>query len=1245
MTPSQPRSHDSLTSLRLAFSPAVAVLKTLASLRLTVTLLALAVVLVFFGTLAQKTAGLWTVVDRFFWSWIVMIDFQPLLEFGKIFFGLPKDWQAPSSIHFPFPGGKLIGGLMFLNLLAAHAVRFKLTWKRAGIWMAHAGLVMLLVGEAITREFQVEQQMTITEGSASNFAIDSRNYEIAFINQTDPELQRVTVVSAARFRGALARNAIISHPDLPVDLEPLRYLPNAALVSPDNPEAKALGDNLATAQAGLQDVAVSRPEVSGVDNSNKQDFPALYVRFLDKETGKPIGTYLLSLVLNEQPLPVGGTTYKVSLRNIHYYKPFTLRLNHFTYEEYPGTTMAKNYASELTLIDPERGQQRDLVVSMNNPMRYRGETFYQHQFSQTPAGRTTVLQVVRNPGWLLPYIACTLVGLGLLFHFVLGLTRYLLRQKSDSVSSPIETWLLLLAGCTVVALLCRFGLMPRTLDSVLGTIGSGNLLAELIPYLLITAVVPATALFLVIRKPRSASPAFQAQQRPAFERYLPQGVVALGALMLVGAAIPKSNSGSMDLGPAARLPVVDGGRVKPLDTAARVYLRKISAREEFVGSDGRMHPAIEWLMDALATSPQAEEHGPAWKHKVIRIENDQVRALLKLERREGFRYSLEEVCGEHDEKYLTLKRAARRADSELHPREGQQRPENDNEITQFFESSDRDVFANQVLEAFERVDLYRKLCAAGTPLTLPPHDGQPWRSLGDVRQMAFASAFFAKVRSDLLPPQVAKLSLAERLQLPPDIVAFLFEHVADKLPQQELEEFQDSIRDFITMYVASDASAMKFASVIAAYKSGDASRFKTALNSFQEATRGDVSSADLAKGQFEVFLNEFAPTYQIIYLYFIALLLSLAGWVSLGFRPSLADALRKSAFWLLVTTFVVHGFALFARMYLMDRPLVFVTNLYSTAVFIGWAAVGVGLFVERIVPIGLGNIVAAVVGGATAILAHNLAAGSDTLQMMEAVLDTNFWLATHVTTINLGYAATYVAGVIGVVYILLGVFTTALKKPGTAASPEAGSFQGQELGKVLSQVMYGVLCLATLLSFVGTVLGGIWADQSWGRFWGWDPKENGAILIVLWNALILHARWCGLVKDRGIAVLTLFGNMITTWSYFGTNQLGVGLHAYGFNNALATGCMVTWMIHLVLIGIGLIPLRYWRSFSKSEAAKAEAIAAVTPPAPVPSSVTTQGADQPQPTATAAANGTPATNGHAQPNGHPKTGKGKKHKKR
>jgi hypothetical protein len=121
------------------------------------------------------------------------------------------------------------------------------------------------------------------------------------------------------------------------------------------------------------------------------------------------------------------------------------------------------------------------------------------------------------------------------------------------------------------------------------------------------------------------------------------------------------------------------------------------------------------------------------------------------------------------------------------------------------------------------------------------------------------------------------------------------------------------------------------------------------------------------------------------------------------------------------------------------------------------------------------------------------------------------------------------------------------------------------------------VCFALLLSFVGTVLGGIWADQSWGRFWGWDPKENGAALIVLITAIILHARWGGLIRERGIMVLAVFGNIVTAWSWFGTNMLGVGLHAYGFMDAAVFWLMAFVVSQLAIMAAGLVPAAAWRS--------------------------------------------------------------------
>jgi ABC-type transport system involved in cytochrome c biogenesis permease subunit len=182
-----------------------------------------------------------------------------------------------------------------------------------------------------------------------------------------------------------------------------------------------------------------------------------------------------------------------------------------------------------------------------------------------------------------------------------------------------------------------------------------------------------------------------------------------------------------------------------------------------------------------------------------------------------------------------------------------------------------------------------------------------------------------------------------------------------------------------------------------------------------------------------------------------------------------------------------------------------------------------------------------------------------------AVLDTNLWLWTHVICVTLGYTAAFVAGIVAVVYILLGVFTKVLADDDTRKS--------------LARMTYGILCFAMIFSFVGTILGGIWADQSWGRFWGWDPKENGAVLIVLWTALVLHARWCGWARERGIAALAVFGNVVTAWSWFGTNMLGVGLHSYGFMDRALAWLLAFVCSQLIIIAIGSIPTQLWRSYS------------------------------------------------------------------
>ncbi|HEY2329029.1 MAG TPA: cytochrome c biogenesis protein CcsA, partial [Verrucomicrobiae bacterium] len=312
----------------------------------------------------------------------------------------------------------------------------------------------------------------------------------------------------------------------------------------------------------------------------------------------------------------------------------------------------------------------------------------------------------------------------------------------------------------------------------------------------------------------------------------------------------------------------------------------------------------------------------------------------------------------------------------------------------------------------------------------------------------------------------------------------------------------------------------------------------------------------LAKARAEVFFNQMQPFYNAMVIYVLAGLLAIFSWFNLS------ETLRRSAVWLVWLAFVIHTIGLIYRMVLEGRPPV--TNLYSSAIFIGWGACLLGLILEKFHKNGIGLVTASGIGFITLIIAHHLALEGDTMEMMRAVLDTNFWLATHVVAVTVGYASTFVAGFLALIYIVRGVFTKTLD---------------EATGKSLARMIYGIVCFATLFSFVGTVLGGIWADQSWGRFWGWDPKENGALIIVLWNALILHLRWGGIIRERGLANCAIGGNIVTAWSWFGVNMLGIGLHSYGFTEAAFKWLVLFVVSQLGFIALGLLPARIWKSFN------------------------------------------------------------------
>lgn len=411
--------------------------KALASLRLTVLLFVLSLILVFTGTLAQVDNPIWTAVSDYFRSFYVFIPNQVFARFCQTF-----RWVSPSaqwSGSFPFPGGWTIGCLMMANLLAAHAIRFKLSKKRIGIICIHTGVILMMLGELITGIFAVEGNMTIEQGGATNylelketsgFMGKVNGPELSFSDLSTPKKEKVVVIP----NHMLSTGAKISDPQLPFDIEIVMYMPNSSVeeIDADKADAKA---NLATAGDGLRIQANQKNEASGTDKDQKVDLPSAYINLIDKTSGKSVGTYLASIWLSlsslrptQSVVAEDGKKFELGLRFKRSYKPFSMELIEFKHERYLGTNTPKNFSSKIKLMGDTNNESRETLISMNNPLRYEGETFYQAGF--LPNDKGTILQVVRNPGWLMPYLSCLVVSFGLLLHFGMHLNTFLNKRAN-----------------------------------------------------------------------------------------------------------------------------------------------------------------------------------------------------------------------------------------------------------------------------------------------------------------------------------------------------------------------------------------------------------------------------------------------------------------------------------------------------------------------------------------------------------------------------------------------------------------------------------------------------------------------------------------------------------------------------------------------------------------------------------------------------------------------------------------------
>jgi len=636
------------------------------------------------------------------------------------------------------------------------------------------------------------------------------------------------------------------------------------------------------------------------------------------------------------------------------------------------------------------------------------------------------------------------------------------------------------------------------------------------------------------------------------KKWLPIITAAIFACWFLGGFQEPNRKNGFDLAGFGRLPVLLDGRIQPMDSVARNSLLSICGKSTVTVSNHPPLSALEWLVVTLTRPEEADQL------KVFRIQHPDLEGLLGTDKIGLQYYSFNELTNQFD----SISDQARKLG---------QSEQADPSTTKL-----RTPFQKDLMHLYNSVELYSRLKSSLEPQGTSDfaHELQVYAdSIGPGRTALQQSEEGKTANQEDLQ------RIAEFFKRYTRLSEVAYPMIIPPLPGQPRKDWRNIGTDLMETLRSGQMhpAATYYAAMADAYHDNNPAEFNQALVSYRAWLQGNQLYPALKKGSQEFFFNQIEPFYKSMVIYVAALLLGCAFWINLS------EPVRRTGFALLVLAFIIHSLGLGFRMYLEGRPPV--TNLYSSAIFIGWGACLFGIFLERIFKGGIGLVVAGFIGFATLIIAHHLALSGDTMEMLQAVLDTNLWLSTHVVVVTSGYASMFVAGILAIIYILRGFFTRSLSS---------------DIAKTLARMVYGIVCFATLFSFVGTILGGIWADQSWGRFWGWDPKENGALLIVLWNALILHARWGGMIKERGLMAMAVFGNIITSFSWFGVNMLGIGLHSYGFMDKAFPWLVGFDISQVILLAVALMPLRFWASFKASASPAPPA----SPNLPAPSAIAT-----------------------------------------
>ncbi|HMP88894.1 MAG TPA: cytochrome c biogenesis protein CcsA [Kiritimatiellia bacterium] len=603
-------------------------------------------------------------------------------------------------------------------------------------------------------------------------------------------------------------------------------------------------------------------------------------------------------------------------------------------------------------------------------------------------------------------------------------------------------------------------------------------------------------------------------------------MMSLILLAILGwAEIAVAQVGSVDS--MAKWPVLEGGRVMPMDSYARLKLLQFSGKSTI-----DKEPALSWLA-RLLFMPETVEY-----RQVFLINHPEVAEALGINPGDRRRFSFSELHKGLHKLHEMAVRAFEIADDDRSPVE--------KEILRVYHNASQYA---ELVQAFQFTHNHRDFQVTSEEvnhlLGLPPADGYSFLDifLRASRMSDTMSLIERTEPADWNDVMKEVFSLSSRLyqwsqhhRALPVVMIPLHGHghedwvspwdilamglVTPEL-RQEVAHLQDVARNF---------------------RAGKQLEFDLAAHSFE---RSVLKRANPSRGirhlDLELKYNRYDLFYQSKLLYGFAFLLGLIA-ILVNVR-----GVRYAATGLAMLAVIPHALGIIWRMMIMGRPPM--TNLYATFLFVALICVLLCLIIEWFQRNSLGSVMAGFSGLAMLLVAAKFSSQGDTMGVVVAVLDSNFWLATHVVCITIGYAGCVAAGLAGHVYLIQALFRTS-EHPALRSTTKA---------------IYGLLAFGLVFSFLGTMLGGVWADQSWGRFWGWDPKENGALLIVLWCALLFHARIANMIGPLGMAVGSVLGVIIVIFAWLGVNLLGVGLHSYGFTSGLARGMWISIGIEVLFV--------------------------------------------------------------------------------